>query len=259
MAQFGSFVRQKADMLKLDSARVLRLELQRFVNTLIHITPPEYRSELEDKIRHNVPMAFESLGDMRDDSGSFTETSKSGRGDVVWYRFTPNAIFGFKSDEDMRKATVDELYRMYWESGLTLKGRQNVGTRGKQKIYITQKIVTKASQIKALVRKMVGHVGRLKAGWMPSWVALGSPHGKFSPPPWVTRHEVGARGYFVNNLADKDMPEFQLENHAKGSSQPKLRWLISNALQIRLKAMVRRTAYVLKYPDRIGEEAGDEL
>lgn len=258
LTRWNSFVAGKIDMTQLAGQGVTRKEAGRLVQTLIKITPPADRKGSMDKLGAKVEGKFHSLGEESGHSFSeFSAGSKAGQGDVRWYAFQPNSIYGIKQDLDMSEASVEDLRDVYYKTQLNGDGRIVAGTRGRQTVYLWQKITTKAATVKKLAKRLKDHFGRLKAGWLPSWKDLGRPGGTYSPPGWVTDHEDGARGYSINGLGDPRFPQFTLENHAKGAGTAKMNGLVRDALVIRSEAMVKRMSFLIKHPEKLSEEIAE--
>ncbi len=255
MRKFQGILAKKADLLHVTGQSVVKVETGRLLDTLVTITPPDDRKMSADKIQKRVSQVFRSLSE---DLSFHDKDSKSGSGDVTWYAFQPNAIFGLAKDKDLRKASVDDLYQLFFKTRINKQGRIVAGKRGKQTVYIWQKLTTKASRVKQLTARFIKHLGRAKAGWAVSLEDvrdLGWKGGK-PIPEWVRPHMTPgkARGYAINHLSDKTKPSFTIENHAKGIGSRLFERLKNQALRIRIQAMEKRMAYLIKHPDRIKEE-----
>ena len=256
IARWNSYIAGKIDMLQVNGQGVVKIEAGRLVQTLIKVTPPEDRSKTSESIEGRVTGTFHVLGEGgHRDFDSASSGGKAGSGDVRWYAFTPGEIYGVARDKDMSGASAEDLYAVYFASRkLTTDGRVNAGSRGKQTVYLWQKITTKAAAVRKLAARLKKHVGRLKAAWLVAWNDLGKPGGTYAPPQWVTQHESGARGYSINGLGDPRYPQFTLENHAKGAGSGKMAGLAKTAMDIRTNAMVKRMTFLIAHPEKVAEE-----
>jgi hypothetical protein len=93
------------------------------------------------------------------------------------------------------------------------------------------------------MRKTVSHVGRLRAGWAPSWLALG---GK-GLPIFVRRHVAGARGSVRHDLTPgTSHPFVEVRNFAVGVGSAHMHRICSNTFRARAEAMKRRTHLLMR-------------
>lgn len=253
----------KAGQINQAMPRVLKKECQRLVNELIRYTWPVDPEATKADIWKNVTGSFNSLGEQSEIKfENYEAGGKAGRGDVRWISSTSTALYGVQQDKDMRKAKADALYEVYWASRRVRAIKQGgsyilKGNRGRQKVKIAAHIAAKASQVKKLAARIKKHVGRLKASWLPSWIALGRPNSGGAPPRLVTQHEDGARGDFRNELGNKGNPSFTLISYAKGCGSETMRERLSAALRFRAEKMIARIPYILKHPEKISEEVAD--
>jgi hypothetical protein len=246
LAHFNFTMGRYVDELGMAAPVVVKRQAGLLARTLIQMTPPRDLAKTREQITTRVEDTFDVLRQNTGYSGDERCGGKAGRGDVIWYAFNSRGIYGVARDKDMTRADTDALYKAYFASRrLTKHGRVIAGKRGKQTVYIWQKIATTADQVAQLATRLKRHVGRLKAGWIPSWKAAGAPAGSMGPvPEYVNRHASGARGYCVDGLGIKGCPTFTLANYAVGASEKKLGPIMRNALAVRAKAM---TADILLY------------
>jgi hypothetical protein len=258
LQRWNSYIAGKIDFTHLAGKEVVRVEAGRLVQTLIKVTPPAEPARTRESIEGRVDRTFQVLGTENGRSWvDLDQGGKHGYGDVAWYAFQSNAIFGVARDADMTGASAAELYAVYQANKRQNKqGRIIAGRRGKQTVYIWKKITTLASEVRKLKTRLKSHVGRLKAGWCPAWDKLGQPRGTYAPPRWVTDHNVEGKvqGYAINLIDDPRFPQFTLENHAKGAGSDTMNGLVKTALDIRSKAMVKRMTFLVKHPEKLGEE-----
>lgn len=229
--EHGRLMARYVDDLGMDARQVVQRQSGLWAMTLAKVTPPKDPVKTRQHIKESVTGKFAMLEDVS--SADFIRTnSKNGTGEVIWYMWTPVALLGVGRDLDKRHSEVDELERIYY--GTTKSGRSLLGSRGKQKIYILQRILTKASQVKELMAKLVNHVGRLKAGWLKSWRKAGAP-GKI--PQYVLAHEAQSKGYFIDQLGQQNNPSFTMVNFAPGANARNCGFAMQATAKIRAKAL----------------------
>jgi hypothetical protein len=96
---------------------------------------------------------------------------------------------------------------------------------------------------KYLVRT-VNHVGRMKAGFAVSFIALGGSR----VPHFIRRHLGGARGSIRFELSTTARhPYVEITNFAKGVGSAKMGELVRSTFKARVNAMQRRTRLLLKF------------
>lgn len=235
LAQWSEAMQKRISQLGLDAKTELEKQAGFLARELIDVSGPRSFSTASASIAKGVGTAFGQDG--RD--GFIVRGGKYGRGDVDWYSWDSENIRGIARDMDVRDKSEDELYALYktLQGNQTRKGMLVVGRRGKQTVKIWQKFVVKKTVLKGLIKRIVGHLGRRQAGWLPAWRALGSPEGGGNPiPQRVLKHEAGARGYYLDELQTEDHPAFTLINNAVGSS--KLADKVNRALKNRVAKMM---------------------
>lgn len=256
----------EAGMGKLVNALKLRLELggkkqavvkRQFgllMRTLINLSFPHDRKKSAERIDDSVLKRFHEINEAQA-SKLYGEASKAGHGDVIWTGASEFSLYGIAKDVDFREASVGQLESLYYGRGGSRGNR--IGGRakfarghGKQDIYVWQKITTKAATVKALSSKFASHLGRLKAAWLPAWEASGSP-GR-SVPTWITKHQGGARGRVIDDLASEN-PGMTAINRAKGVSSVTGLNQLSAAERIRAQAVVRDVQFAIQHPDKWNE------
>lgn len=255
--RFGNRLHQRVTQFGGRTSTIIKRQAGLLARTLINLTPPRDRSKLGKKITERVISKFHVMGE--DYSGhvwSAPDPAKQSKKfpDTTLYGFTPTAIYGVAKDVDLGDATPEHLYQLFWKRRLTRAGRAMVGRRGKQAIYVWQKITTKGSTVKALAKRLVNHIGRMKAGWSVSWEDCGSPGRAL--PGWIAKHAGklnGARGYSVNGLGVPGEPNFTIANTAKGIDPSKAQGYITSAMKIRIKALEADAAFALAHPDKWSE------
>jgi hypothetical protein len=226
--------------LGIDGQKVIKTQAGLLVRTLINLTPPRKLGESQKAIDHNVKARFGLVSSL---STGFVQGNggKAGHGDVRWLFSTPHLLMGVEKDRDMTKAGSDELYKLYFAIRQR-RGYQERGLRGKQSVRIWQKVTTTEKQSKQVANRVKAHLGRQKAGWLPSYDEL-RPAGA-APPQWVTRHRQGARGTFLSGLMVPGAPSVTLVNRAFGIEKSAI--VVKQALQVRERAMVKDIDLYLK-------------
>lgn len=216
--------------------RFVRKQAGELVKTLIRITPPSNPAKTRERLGKNVDARFKALSEVESKT-KFGEGQLGTTGSVNWYSATSRFLFGVAPDLDMRGASAEALYPIFFR--ITPKGRLSLpfkSRRTSQRVLITQRILTKRATVLRLKARLIRHIGRLKAAWTPSWTKLAMPG---SPgPKFVTRHTLGARGDALNNLDQPMLPTFTMINRAKGINGKDVPRLLKRALDIRTKAML---------------------
>lgn len=217
--------------------RFVREQCGQLTRTLINVTPPRNLAKTRAGIDKAVPAKFKLLNE--DFSGHEPD---AGTG-MTWYHWNKNFLYGMAPAQDKRKASVDDLYKLYFR--ITKTGRLRADfrfARKHQRVLIWQKTVTKVSTGKKLATRLKGHIGRLKAGWLPSWDVL-KPAGR-PPAAYVTKHRDGARGAFIDGLGIPNQPTFTIINRGLGIR--KAEGFLRMGLAIRIRAMGTDTRLYLR-------------
>jgi len=259
MAKFSVAVAAKTAYLQAGSAEVMLVEANRLTQTLMRITPPAGEGALakaRQKIDADVHKKFGLLENV-DTAFPYKfnpPVDKQGNGGTLWFLWNSGVLMGVADDADKRGASVDEIYKTYWNAVVSKSGRLNEGSRGKQKIRIIKRHIFEAKTVRALIKRLQFHLGRIKAGWAVSWVATGSLTGIYKPPQWVTKHlEKGTpRGRADVSKLNGPVPEVSIANFAKGADSPGMRQIAFNALRIRMEAIPRRLAQMVRLSEKHG-------
>jgi hypothetical protein len=223
---------------------IVEKETGELIKTLVRISPPENPGKTKASILNKHQKMFATLGE---NNNYEYDSTKSGSGGMKWYASSKKYLFGSSPQNDMRKADTRELLNLSYRvkniqgSGRIISGFKRRMTN--QRVAIITKIVAKPSQVKKLISKIQGHVGRLKAGWM---VAARDGKvkitGAYLPPSWVKKHSVGAMGRAEVQLSDATNPSITITNFAKGVTGKKSQYFVNSALKIRAKAMLANAA-----------------
>jgi hypothetical protein len=255
IAKFNQAVALRISVTHEAAHDVLRDEAGRLNETMMRFTPPASVAKTRDNITERVGKKFGSLGTgTAHDFSDYSPGVKAGSGNVRWYAFEPHAIYGIKAENDKTGASVEDLYQLYFSTKLNKQGRIVAGQRGKQTVYLWQQIKTKASTVAKLTKRLRGHVGRAKAGWLKAYRRLQSQgfSSSYSPPKYITDHENGQeRGFFVDGLGAPGGPTFSIGNTAKGIGSAKMRQIATDAMRIRAEAIPKRLQYLIRHPELI--------
>jgi hypothetical protein len=216
-------------------------------------SPPKTKARIEKEVRAK----FGSLD--RDISEQSHYRHKEGEiatgSDVEWYAWTPSGLYGVARERDFSGATVDELMKLNNSISINSTGREVVGQRGKQTVYLWQKIVTKKATVNALIVRLKKHVGRLKASFLPalrSVQARGYSGGQ-NISEQVAHNEAGARGS-VNDQLDSSQPSLEIKSWAVGCGSPGMQGIATTAMNIRTQACIKRMIILQQHPERLMEE-----
>lgn len=222
------------DKLGINAATVVRKEAGELMKTLVAISPPSDYGETKSRIDKQIRSKFEESGDF----GLYWKRGGGFDPEKPWYFASKNYLFGVGPENDKRNAGTDELYKL--ALSLTQHGSERMDfkhPRKQQRVLMTRKILVKKGQLTALVKRIQGHVGRLKAGWLLGSDVVGMS-GSNMPAQWVTKHKLGAKGRYVDGLGVKDFPTFAIGNSSAGIHQNKMHWWVQRASDIRSKAML---------------------
>lgn len=239
---FNAGVRGLIQKCRLSAPVVILKETGELIKELVRLSPPKLPAKTRQSIGLNVANKFAVIANDQVSSDLESIPGKTGRSGIRWIAVSSRYLQGVAPASDKRRASVAELYDLYWRTSLKT-GRQKLDfrhPRKRQKVLILQTILTKASTVKKLTTRIQNHVGRLKAGWM---VAVGRGiirlTGAKLPPAWVTRHLPGARGAAIDGTGRKDFPTFTIINRARGIGNKRhgLDFFVRVALKSRAAAM----------------------
>jgi len=204
--------------------------------------PPRDPDKTKEKIASDVNRKFSILSTSTE-ANTFTvgNGGKEGRGDVHWIGSSSNSLFGITKEADMTKASVEALRKLFYST--TKSGKLRAGQRGKQRVYISQRITTTEGTRNKLVKQIQDCVGLLRASFC---TGLGEIAAKQRPPRFVMKHvESGqAKGSFINGLGLPGKAEFTLVSNAAGVSDEKCVYFLQGALNRRGEAMMSRIQYL---------------
>lgn len=246
----------KIAQLGLAAEKVVLIEGGRLAEELMDFTPRADKKQIEIDVKRSfLSLNVDHQRRAHGKSGKLTAEYTTSY-DTEWYAFQDNAIFGVGRDRDMRDASADDLYKVYTTTTVQKGGRLKVGQRGKQSIYVWQKILTKASTVNQVVQRIKRHVGRMAAGWVVGFRGLEAEGYKSSKtlPKYITDNEQGARGTFSHTLKVLGAPSITIENHAVGIGNKSMESILAHALDTRAYKMTERMKHLLDHPEKISEE-----
>jgi len=228
-------------VLKINPRIVVAKETGELIKTLVRISPPKNPAKTRADIQKKISSRFQALGEQ---STRFEQSDKAeGKTGIKWYGASSKYLFGGARDSDLRKADQRTLLHVYYRAR-SVQGSQRIvlpfkNRNTRQRVAILTKIITTTKQVAGLVKRVQGHVGRLKAGWLVA-VTRGPIKitGANMPKKWVTKHAAGARGTYINGLRKDGDASFTIINQAKGVTGKKSVYWVGQALKIRAKAML---------------------
>ena len=222
--------------LGIEAPRVVKKEAGELLKELVMTTPIADSKKVES----GVMGKFNSISDSQNSSSAGINGKPSKGGGVVWYAVGSRFLMGVAPEKDMRGATVQGLSSVL---NRITKGGKSLSysfknRNSRQRVLISQTILTKQSTLRKLVAQIRSHRGRLKAGWLgspgQSWDIL-QPSGANLPGEVVMRHKAVARGYAQDELNVVNHPAFSIANTARGVGNKKnnLNWIVKRALETR--------------------------
>ena len=268
LSVFNASIGQRIQALKLYPPAVVKKQAGLLAWQCIQMPTPGTKGEGTSRVRSDIEARYEKLSKSFYDS--FERNAKSGRGDVKWYASTSSSLFGINKDADKRNLSDEDVYQLTRKlrGQVTKSGRIKAGKHGKQSVYILQKTTVTKSGLAYAIKRLQGHVGWLKSGWLPAWISCGRPGKKTDVPEWVTKHYEKAGmsklpGYYVDSTKDRD-PSFTIANFAPGIGEMgKSHFrLLKLAMQSRVANMEKDMAFLIRNPDKadqILKSSGERL
>ena len=214
-----------------DAATVFDDEARLFVKQAIRLTPPNNRQQGEAAIDRDLMKIFEPVnGDFLDD---------------LILEHGHNNIDAWLTTAGGEKKHVKFKYADNTGGPMRNFHRQNQDNRGHAYNLKRQKdpsiwyapYVVSYENFAAYAKKVKSHVGRKKAAWAKSFVALGG-----TVSQWIGRHVAGAKGE-VHRSVDVLHPGIIMINRAPGIEQD--HHVINSALRVRYEAIGRRMRLIL--------------
>lgn len=228
---------------------VLRWQVSRLCMDLVKLSPIAKAAD----IRKDVRTKFHNLGK------SYLDIAP-GKGVVRWYAASHTALYGLMRDVDITDLGGLAIYDIYFKAKLNRMGMRKLGQRGKQAVWGWQKLTASKEQIEDLTARLVGHIGRFKAGWTVSLEDCGMPH---PPLPtkvarWAGRANM-ARGRSEDNTHDNLSPSFTVINYALGARNARKGTFVQIALMRRARYMRNHVKRLLANPEEAQRTVPDEV
>lgn len=245
MTEFNSSVINYVANLGQAAGMVVRRQAGALASTLIRISPPTDVRLTKQRIKDRVSQRFVKMNNSDRKFRRGGKGGKHGRGDIRWYSWQSDALYGVQKQNDMRDASVEDLRQLLHT--MNVKGTKTLGQRGKQRVVVWQKQLVRKATVNKLIRRIQDHVGRLKAGWVVSWQGFGSPGRQ--PQAYVMKHLAGARGSFIDNTRSTQQPNATITNSSVGADKLKGK-IVQNALKIRIEAMRKDVEWAIKNPEK---------
>lgn len=217
-----------------DLPTIVKDESRRLAMEISNDTPPKSKGRLEKKIAKDVGQAFATV------DGNI-EARAQGKGDMRWLVAGPKFLYGIRPDQDMRKGGGD-LLSIYRKLRGKDQGKKLIplGNRGHQKVYRINRIIVQKKAKTGLARQLMGKVGRWRASWAASAMAMGET----LIPAWVKRHIPSPKAVTeLGGLANASRPSVLFGSHSPGVMKQADR--IRKALVVRQKKIVARIKYIL--------------
>lgn len=198
--------------------------------TLINVTPPQNQQSTQSNIQRKSKKQFFAA-----DKTSALQTGSEN----VWVGANTHHLVGVPRDFDMRGASTTEGVGLFYSTQpRKALERPFMGKPRHQKIWLINKWLISRATAARVVKRIQSHIGRKKAGWLPTWDACQPQSGR-GPARLVTRHRAGARGKAVNGLGTPGKPTMTIINFAHGITSPETIRNVRVALRIRTKAMLK--------------------
>jgi hypothetical protein len=204
--------------------------------------PPRDPDATKAKIEQGVTRKFAILSTSTADNTFVAGGGgKAGHGDVLWIGSTANSLFGIAKEADKTQATPEDLRKLYYAT--TSSGKQRAGQRGKQRVYISQRVTTKESTRTKLIKIIQDRDGLLRASFCVGFNEVGA---KQRLPAFVAKHVASGKvkGSFINGLGLPGKAEFTIISNADGVGDEKCTYFLQGALNRRGEAMMTRISYL---------------
>ena len=251
---FNERMSRFVSVLGLKAEDVVRVESARLMREAIRVSPPDDQAKTKKRISNLVRSKFNRgkkihLG-MDRAAGLFYKNWKSGEthfgqgtSGVEWFGATPKSLYGIDKSNDRWALSLDELLKLFYMPAKEgAKVFPFAHSNRAQKVVIIEAIFTNPQAMALLVKELQSHVGRLKAGWLISFNALGVKTGPAIPAyvqknlPYAESHRKGA---YIDGLGVKDYPTFTMGNTAAGVGNEVSLYYMRVALVSRAQSMKR--------------------
>lgn len=235
-ALIGSGESGDARELVRQEARLLSWECSRQLS-------PRNQAAAKKKISRDLKSVFTALP-----ANGFDGAQAGGEHGTRWLYAGPNYLVGVKLEDYQPEADLSTMEGIYNSQGRGRSSRGNrsisAGTRGRQKVTLINRVAVKKSRLNALLRKLSGRIGRLRATFAFTAHMLGQK----KVPKWISRHfdSVAADGKAVfddSALRDPLHPSIVFGSRAPGIENFEDK--IAHAVQVREKKLAARLRLIL--------------
>ena len=217
-----------------DAAQIVQSETKLLSMEIAGQMPPKRKSKLESAIARDIRMTFYAMpreplkGDQRHGE------------DMEWILPGPQFLYGVKKENLRLRMSEQGMREAHYKGEFPRERTKVLGSRGKQKVYEIQRIVTTRARIKKLNRKISSSYGRLKASFAQAAQQLG--HMRI--PKWMSKHFPSPKAIVdVSGLTDGSTPVVTFGSRAPGVTA--FGDIVRTAIAVRVKKMLTRTKLVL--------------
>ena len=221
------------------SREIVEKETGELIKTLVRVSPPLRQQKTNQSIAQNLSSKFDQASRV-----DYID-SRISPGGIKWTGANKQFLYGVANQNDQRKeGDVKKIAALSFR--ITSKGRTVSDfkrARKRQKVALNRQTYLQAGMLTKVIKYFQKSTGRLKAGWLVSnFAGVIRLSGANLPPKWVTRHNLGAKGRFENNLSTPQNPNFAIFNFAKGIGDQAINSIVASAVSIRAKAMLKNAA-----------------
>jgi hypothetical protein len=141
-----------------------------------------------------------------------------------------NVLQSAKNDARGRRVILDHK---------ALRKRAAGATVGKS-LWLTEKILTRASVLRRFVREQITHIGKTKAGWLPAFTEAMkyAITARYSPPAWVTRH-AGVGSFTIEKPSGGTYGFFEAVNSVPWIKKTKVAAMVDSIMRTRARDFQR--------------------
>ena len=238
---FSLTMARYVDELGMAGEKVVRQQAGLLARQLIAQTRPSSVQQAKNRIAEHVNLkAAKVAGATLAFSDDFMDREyggKEGQGDVKWLFSTPSILVGIEAGRDYRGDSPEQLLKRLASESFNKHGMARAGNRGSQAVRIYRNWLIKKSTLKQAVALAQKGIGKLKAGWVPAWRAVGAPNGSLGPVP-AKILEQPDRGRWNDGLGVPGNPSFEMINFARGANEKNCGETVRNAMAVRMKFMI---------------------
>jgi hypothetical protein len=220
-----------------DAAVIVKDESRRLATEISNQTPPKKKATLERKIGRDVGGNFSILT-------SNIPAAAQGNKQMRWLVAGPRFLYGVPPSHDLRSGTADllSIHRGLRKrgSGERTKKLFPLGQRGKQHVYRVNRYIVTPKAIASLRRTLAAKIGRMKASWAATAIALGEA----TIPAWVRKHIPSPKAVTdLSGLSRPASPSVLFGSRSPGVSRTGD--MVRRATQVRLKKVIARIRLIL--------------